>query len=217
MSAVKYCANAVHAEPIRVAIMAREPLREAGVVEALRASPDFALQQFVAGRRSDVIVADLQGRFRETIPTLRLAHHEHGTVTVAVMDEAAEVGVQAAMEAGVVSVLHPSDASRGRLLSAVQQAAGTTPRNNATLSADLTRQFCRLRDVGAAGRPRPELSEREIVLLGHLAAGLDTAQIAKVMDISQRTAKYILWCVMQRFSLRNRVHAVAFAIRAGLL
>jgi DNA-binding NarL/FixJ family response regulator len=52
-------------------------------------------------------------------------------------------------------------------------------------------------------------------VLRHLAEGSNTADITKKMHISERTVKYILWNIMQRVGLRNRVHAVAFAIRAG--
>ncbi|WP_256069858.1 MULTISPECIES: LuxR C-terminal-related transcriptional regulator [unclassified Streptomyces] len=37
------------------------------------------------------------------------------------------------------------------------------------------------------------------------------------LSYSERTVKYILYGLMKRFSLRNRAHAVSYAIRAGII
>jgi len=57
--------------------------------------------------------------------------------------------------------------------------------------------------------------ERELVRL--LAAGYDTAEIARSLSYSERTVKNIVHGLLNRLRLRNRAHAVAFAMRAGVL
>ncbi len=47
--------------------------------------------------------------------------------------------------------------------------------------------------------------------------GLENAEIAQRMQYSERTVKSILYALMERLQLRNRSHAVAFAMRAGVL
>nr|WP_269327708.1 helix-turn-helix transcriptional regulator [Kineosporia mesophila] len=61
------------------------------------------------------------------------------------------------------------------------------------------------------------LERREVEVLALIADGLDTAEIAERMQYSERTVKNILSGVMARLGLRNRSHAVAYALRAGLL
>jgi DNA-binding CsgD family transcriptional regulator len=50
-----------------------------------------------------------------------------------------------------------------------------------------------------------------------VADGLDTSEIAERLSYSERTIKNIIHDVTTRFHLRNRSHAVAFAVRQGLI
>jgi DNA-binding NarL/FixJ family response regulator len=68
------------------------------------------------------------------------------------------------------------------------------------------------RGLTAAG-----LGTREVEVLRLLAEGLDTAEIAQAMNYSERTVKSIIHGVLTRCRLRNRAHAVAFALRSGAL
>jgi DNA-binding CsgD family transcriptional regulator len=60
-------------------------------------------------------------------------------------------------------------------------------------------------------------TDRETEVLRLLAAGLSTSEIARQLSYSQRTIKSIVHDVTNRFQLRNRSHAVAFAMREGLI
>jgi DNA-binding NarL/FixJ family response regulator len=50
-----------------------------------------------------------------------------------------------------------------------------------------------------------------------LADGLDTAEVARRLSYSERTVKNVLQDVTRRHNLRNRTHAVAFALRQGFI
>jgi len=50
-----------------------------------------------------------------------------------------------------------------------------------------------------------------------VAEGWDTAQIATKLSYSERTVKNVLHDVTTRLQLRNRSHAVAYAMREGLI
>jgi DNA-binding CsgD family transcriptional regulator len=50
-----------------------------------------------------------------------------------------------------------------------------------------------------------------------VADGFDTVQIARTLSYSERTVKNIIQKVLIRLKLRNRPHAVAYALRNGLL
>ena len=61
------------------------------------------------------------------------------------------------------------------------------------------------------------LAEREIEVLRLVAEGLDTNEIAHRMCYSERTVKNVIHDVTTRLQLRNRSHAVAYAMRQGLI
>lgn len=50
-----------------------------------------------------------------------------------------------------------------------------------------------------------------------LAEGMGTAEIADKLNYSERTIKGIIHDVIRRLGLRNRTHAVVYAMRAGFL
>ena len=54
-------------------------------------------------------------------------------------------------------------------------------------------------------------------MLRLVADGHDTAEIATELSYSQRTVKNILHDLTTRLQLKNRSHAVAYAVREGLI
>lgn len=54
-------------------------------------------------------------------------------------------------------------------------------------------------------------------MLRLVAEGHETSEIAGRLSYSVRTVTTVMHNVTQRFRLRNRAHAVAYALRAGLL
>ena len=61
------------------------------------------------------------------------------------------------------------------------------------------------------------LHPREVEVLRLVAEGHDTVEIARKLNYSERTVKNVIHQITQRLGLRNRPHAVAYAIRRGLL
>ena len=61
------------------------------------------------------------------------------------------------------------------------------------------------------------LSERELAVLRCVAEGYDTAEIARATFFSERTVKNVVSRAVRRTGGTTRAHAVALAIRAGLL
>jgi DNA-binding NarL/FixJ family response regulator len=61
------------------------------------------------------------------------------------------------------------------------------------------------------------LSERERDVLRLAADGFDTEEIAVKLAYSKRTVTSVLHDVVTRYQLRNRSHAIAYAIREGLI
>lgn len=61
------------------------------------------------------------------------------------------------------------------------------------------------------------LSAREIQILRLAAQGLTNAQIGKQTNISERTVKFHINSVLQKLEANDRTHAVALALRRGIL
>jgi DNA-binding NarL/FixJ family response regulator len=71
--------------------------------------------------------------------------------------------------------------------------------------------------LGPRGLTFSGLTERELSVLRLLADGHDTAEVGKQLFYSERTVKNIVHDLTSRLELRNRTHAVAFALRQGLI
>ena len=61
------------------------------------------------------------------------------------------------------------------------------------------------------------LSDREHAVLTLIADGRETDEIARELFYSTRTVTGVVQDITRRFRLRNRAHAVAYALRSGLL
>jgi DNA-binding NarL/FixJ family response regulator len=72
------------------------------------------------------------------------------------------------------------------------------------------------RDLPPADWPG-ELSSRDLNVLRLLSDGCSTAGIAVVLAYSESTIKNIVHELVHRLGARNRAHAVALAIRAGVI
>jgi DNA-binding NarL/FixJ family response regulator len=61
------------------------------------------------------------------------------------------------------------------------------------------------------------LSDRELDVLRLVAEGLETSEIAERLCYSERTVKGVVHEITTRLRLKNRAHAVAYAVRHGLI
>jgi DNA-binding NarL/FixJ family response regulator len=192
-------------------------ISEAGVASQLRGRPEL----WVVDERSrpDVVVVVVE-RLDETaeriVRTTRRNTCERVVVVCTTIDDNA---LMLAVELGATAVLRRAEASPERLSASVAMAA----RGNAVLAPDLLGrlldQMSKVqngvlapRGIGPSG-----FTEREIDVLRLLADGYDTAEIADNLAYSERTIKNVIHDITSRLHLRNRSHAVAFAMRAGVI
>jgi DNA-binding NarL/FixJ family response regulator len=163
-----------------------------------------------------LVVAD-----RVAEPSLRAirALRQRATSVVLMVVEVDDGSLVSAIEAGVAALIRRAEATPDRLVAVIRSAAA----GEAAVPPDL---LCRLlNQVGQLQRqvlaPRglsfAVLADREVEVLRLVADGLDTAEIATRLSYSQRTIKTVLHDVTTRLQLRNRSHAVAYALRNGLI
>ena len=211
------------ARRIPVAVTTADPVSRAGITSQLRGSQ---LIEVVDESRLDlasrleavaVVVADQwEEETARTIRGLRQRGLERVVLLVTRLDDK---GLLAAVESGACGILRRQQASSTNLIAAIRSAAageGTLPPDLLGRLLDqvgrLQRQVLRPRGLTIGG-----LTEREIGVLKLLAEGFDTAEVGARLFLSDRTVKTIVHDVTSRLELRNRTHAVAHAIRLGLI
>jgi DNA-binding NarL/FixJ family response regulator len=62
-----------------------------------------------------------------------------------------------------------------------------------------------------------EFTRREREILSLVASGLSTSEISAKLNFSERTIKSVLHEAIVRLNLRNRAHAVAYALRTDAI
>jgi DNA-binding NarL/FixJ family response regulator len=204
---------------VSVYVYANDPILQAGVGSQLRGSAQVTVVDQSDLDQADVaiVVADLVD---ETIlRILRAIQRGSAPRTVLIATTLDESTVMAAAEAGVSGLLRRSEVTAERLLEVVGKVAAGEAAVPADLLARLLDQVGRLQRqvLAPRGLRFSGLSDREIEVLRLLADGLDTGEIARQLSYSERTIKGVLHDVTVRFQLRSRAHAVAYAVREGLI
>jgi DNA-binding NarL/FixJ family response regulator len=204
---------------IPVVVCAADPLSRAGIVSQLRRAQGFVVipeEDAPADAVALVVADDLDPSVISQLRALR----GHGIARIVLLvARVDDKSLLVAAEAGVTGVVRRAEATAGNLAAAIRSAAA----GEGSLPPDLLGRL--LRQVGQLQRqvlsPRgltfSGLTERETAVLRLLADGHDTAEVGRRLFYSERTVKNIIHDVTSRLELRNRAHAVAYAIREGLI
>ena len=67
-----------------------------------------------------------------------------------------------------------------------------------------------------AAQPVGQLTPRETEVLGLMAAGMENAEIAAALVISERTARNHVASILEKLQMRNRIQAAVYAVKHGL-
>ena len=201
-----------------VFVYAPDPISQAGVAAQLRArpeihviddEPDHAQVAVVSvDRLDDEAVRVSRGIQRNSRPRLVLI--------VGAIDDA---DLPRAVDLGVSGLVRRQDATPELLVETIQAAVRGEAKMPPDLLNRLIRQMKHVQDhvLAPANLHISGLTSREIEVLGLIAEGNDTKEIAEELRYSERTIKNIVQDITRRFGLRNRSHAVAYALRHGLI
>lgn len=160
--------------------------------------------------RPDVVVTDLQlpdGNGLDIVRKLRETDEQVGLVVLTM--HAGDDQIFAAMEAGASGFVG-KDSRATEVVSAAKHAA-VAPRT--FLCAGLSEAMMRR----ALAPATPRLSAREDEVLGLLAEGLGTGEIAGRLYLSESTAKTHITHIYQKLGAANRAQALVAAMRLGML
>ncbi len=198
-------------------VHARDPISQAGVVAQLRMQPEIKIVETAPQSAVAVMITDVvdESTTRE-LRSLRKDGHPRLMLVATTIDDAALV---AAAEAGVAGLLRRSDASADTMVRTIVKVASGDGEVPADLLGRLLEQVGRLQRqvLAPRGLTFTGLTPRETEVLRLVADGLDTAEIASRMCYSERTVKNVLHDLTTRLQLKNRTHAVAYAVREGLI
>jgi DNA-binding NarL/FixJ family response regulator len=204
---------------VPVHVHAADPLSRFGLQAQLRHEPQLLLvdRDEVGAQTVLVVAADTMDD--ETLRQLRELNRtgcRHAVLVAGTLDDS---GLLAAIEAGICALVPRAEASSSRITQLVLKAADGEAALPADMLARLFKQVSRLQHnvLVPRGLTVTGLSSRETEVLRLVADGLDTNEIAGELSYSARTVKNILHGVTSRLCLRNRSHAVAYALREGLI
>ena len=215
--------------PIRVLVCDDQMLVRTGLVTIIGAQPDLevagecgdgrAAVDLAARLRPDVVVMDVRMPVLDGIEATRLLAgagvSQPGKVLVVTTFNLDEY-VYRALRAGASGFLL-KDAPPDRLLDGIRTVAAGA----ALLDPEVTRQL-----VGKyAARIRPvdddagdiALTPRELEVLRLIADGFSNSEIAATLMISPETVKTFVSRMLTKLGLRDRVQAVIYAFRHGLV
>ena len=143
----------------------------------------------------------------------RLRSDGHPVLVVA--DRFVPADVASALRSGVRTMIRATDATPSRLVAALHAARdgdGRLP-HEALLGA----LSGNAQAPAGGARTVQKLTPRQTRVLELMAEGEDNATIARSLRCSEHTVKNVIYDLMVRLGVRNRAHAVACGVRAGLI
>ncbi|MGC0418074.1 LuxR C-terminal-related transcriptional regulator [Embleya sp. AB8] len=204
---------------ISVAVYAEDLILHTGVVQQLRQRPEIELLANTDADRAQTSLVVVDTVNEPTVQLLRRLQRNTATRAGLVVGVFETGALQTMIECGVAAVLRRAEADQDRLVRLVTALAN----GEGVLPGDLLGKL--LDYVGSLQRtvldPRgltlSALTTREADMLRLVSEGFDTAEIARKTSYSERTVKNVLHEVSTRLQLRNRAHAVGYAMRNGLI
>ena len=202
-----------------VHVRATDPILQNGVCMTLRTRPEVWLVDDTADPTGTVALVAADRFDDRTTSLLRKVQARGYTKLVMIAGEVAEAEVLTAVELGVCAVARRSEATPDVLVRLVKAAAAGEGSLPPDLLGRLLSQVSRLQRhvLEPRGLQLAGITTRESEVLRLVASGFSTEEIAEKLSYSQRTVKSILHDVTNRFHLKNRAHAVAYALREGLI
>jgi two-component system nitrate/nitrite response regulator NarL len=207
------------APPIRVAIADDHPLYREGVARSLAESGLFAIageaatgpeaEALVLRARPDLLLLDISmpGGGLATLRRLRALDHPPVIAMLTVSEEDADV--MQALKAGASGYILKGVGAR-ELVQIVHDLA----QGRSYVAPSLA-----LKVLAALNAPRPEkertpldtLTRREEDILRRVAEGKSNKEVARELDLQEKTVKHYMTAILQKLHARNRTEAALIA------
>ncbi len=215
-------------EPIRIGLVDDQDMVRAGFGMILGLEDDFEIVGEAATGKDaialaktpniDVLLMDVQMPEMDGLEATREIHDQLADppfviiLTTFERDEYIFEALRVGASGFLLKNAPPED-----LIDAIRVVAS----GEALLSPSVTRRVIETFAGGVEPTARPDevdqLTEREFEVLGQVAKGLSNAEIAEVLFVGEATVKTHVSNVLSKLHLRDRVQAVVFAYRHGLV
>ena len=203
---------------VRVALISASPLVLAGLraglgelagIDVIAEGQSLADGDDAALAGADVVIVDLSA---EAVAAREAHGFGEGPALVVLADEQSNP-INAWLEEGVTVL--PRAASIDMIAGAACAAAAGLVASSRQMMGQALR-FARLGERDASSEFEP-LTAREKEVLAQMTLGLGNREIADVLQISPHTAKFHVAQIIAKLQATSRAHAVAKALRAGLV
>ncbi|MFD9888075.1 response regulator transcription factor [Amycolatopsis sp. NPDC059027] len=206
---------------VAVAVCARDPVAGLGAVSILRADGRLKVLDESELAAADVLVVVEDLLTEEVFTFLRAARAASSLDSpppcVIVTDHFRREIVTTAIECGMAALVRRYALGAEELVRTILSVSQGPAVPASDVLGDLRVRLGQTRRAEPHGLALCGLSTREREVLRLLAEGRDTEEIAAVLAYSESAVKYVLYGILSRYNLNSRAHAVAFALRAGLI
>ncbi|WP_114560596.1 response regulator [Desertihabitans aurantiacus] len=217
-------------EPIRLLVVDDDGLFREGIAMILESDPGLRVVAKVADGRAalehleqhpgevDLVLMDVDMPGMDGVETTRRIVAADGPRVLILTTFALDEYAYGAISAGASGFLL-KDTSPDALIAAVVSAHNGT----AVVSPEMTRQLVSSMVPPGHGpdpqlqEPLAALTERELEVLRLIGLGRNNAEISAELFIAEVTVKTHVGRVLRKLGARDRIQAVVFAHRAGLL
>lgn len=202
--------------PITVMVVDDHPLLREGIAGVLESQPDMKLvaeatnqAEAVAAyrqHRPDVTLMDVRMPGCNGIDAMAQIRSEHPEAKVIILTTyRGDVQALRAIKSGAAGYLLKSSL-RLELLDSIR----AVHRGQRCIPVEIATEL-------AMHMGDSRLSEREIGVLGLVAAGNSNKRIATLLDLSDETVKAHMRSILSKLSANDRTHAVTIALRRGII
>lgn len=211
------------ADPIRVLLVDDHDLVREGLKAMLRHQDDLTVVGEAANgedavteaRRTkpDLVVMDVRMPDMSGIEACREIRDEAPGANVLMLTSYAdEQAVMSAIVAGASGFVL-KEVKTPALLEAMRRVGTGGSMLDETSAATVIEHIRQGKIVTAADRLAQELTERELVILDHIAEGLTNREIGEKLFLSEKTIKHHVSDILSKLGLSRRIEAAGFAIR----
>ena len=199
---------------LRIAIQDRQRLFREGIALVLGAEPDLRVA-VIAGTAAELVMATAEESIDLVVLELDVEEWDACRLVAALRKRhpgLAVVGITAGAEGRL-----PASAYQAGVRSVFPRNAGMRAFLRTLRSLPSPSRTASSERVISLDERRPLLSDREIEVLGEIGAGCTTRRVATHMGISPKTVENHKQRIFCKLGVQNQAHAVAVAMRRGLL
>jgi two-component system, NarL family, response regulator len=203
-------------EKIRILVAEDHLVARVGVVTIVNMQPDMtvvaeaangnqAVEMFRA-HQPDVTLLDLRMPGMGGVEAaIAIRSENSGARMIALTTYGGDEDIRRALAAGVQAYL-TKDVLHDELLKAIRAVHAGQTYLPAAVAASLAAQL-----------PRPDLSAREVQVLGLIVRGLANKQIAFTLSIAEHTVKNHVKNILSKLGVQDRTQAATAAIQRGII